>query len=564
MTFESLQDLYKDANKLAKQNYTKRLSGGKSGNLVSLDGLVKNTDIISEIDIGTFEIPLKKIIGTNSHSRAVAFSRNFMPLQSEHSEFAAKWMRLYDAHISEGIRDSIAVYEYLNWFYVREGNKRVSVLKFAGAYSINADVRRILPKRNSDDLTNTIYYEFLEFNRVTGIFTLWFSQPGRFPVLLQFLEDYNPKHVFSINKYRHFVINVYDPFSKLYHELGGEKLEITTADALLQYVTLYGIPQEFSIENERTKLKKMFSEFETLNNKSQINLVTKPIETASEGVISSIAKRMTNKKLRVGFVYAKTPLTSGWTNAHDRGRQHVESLLGSQVETFFIEDVPQTDDAYERITELANQNMDIIFTTTPTFNKSTLKAAIDFPRIKFFSCSEKESFKNVRTFFGRIHEVRFLLGLIAGSLTRSDRIGYAATYPISEVISGINAFAIGVALSNPNATVVVKWLYRWENETLSYRAANELTKEGCDIISQDDLPIIEKNRKAFGLFSTICEPGSENCIPHKHYAIQLWHWGVFYEKILSNILNDTWKLFFEGGTTDSKPVSFWWESILDL
>ncbi|MFW5808076.1 MAG: BMP family ABC transporter substrate-binding protein, partial [Spirochaetota bacterium] len=535
MRYEELTESYKSALRLAKQSFMKRVASGGSGYLPSLDGIVKNADIISEVDIGTHEIPLKKIIGAASHSRAISFARNFLPMQDEMSEFATKWMKLYEAHLTEGIRDSISCFEYLNWFYVREGNKRVSVLKYTGAYSINAEVRRILPKRDPSDMTNTIYYEFLDFNRLTSIFTIWFSRPGRFPRLIEMLESYAPNHVFSVNKYEHFMINVYMPFAELYHELGGDKLDITTADALLTYITVYGIPQCFIPAENRSRIKKMFSEFETLNHESSINLITQPLKASSDGVINTLARRMTNKKLKAGFVYAKTPASSGWTNAHEQGRQHIISMMGDYVETYKVEEVPQDKDAYLYIKELADKGMDVIFTTSPTFNQATLKAAIEYPRIKFFNCSSKDSFKNVRTFFGRIHEVRFLLGLIAGALTKTGYIGYVATYPISEVISGINAFAIGAAMTNPFAKIHVRWMYRWENETLSYKAAAELTKEGADLICQDDLPIVHMNRKAYGLFSTICDLETGECTPHKHYAIPIWHWGVFYEKILNNI-----------------------------
>ncbi|MDA3900367.1 MAG: BMP family ABC transporter substrate-binding protein [Spirochaetes bacterium] len=554
---ETTVEIYRSAVKSAKTNFMKRVSDGGSGYLPALDGLINHTDIVSENNIGTFEIPLKKIIGTSSHSRATAFSRNFYPIQELNTEFAGKWMTLFESHLAEGIRDSISVYEYLNWFYVREGNKRVSVLKFNKAYSINAEVRRIIPKRDPSDMTNTIYYEFLEFNKITHIFTIWFSRPGRFPRLLEHLSKYKPKLLINVNKYQSFFSNIYMPFSRIFHDLDGDRIDITTADALLQFLDLYGIPDEITESKHRVLIKKLFPEFETLNS-NEVNEITEPARQGCSNVINQIAKRMTNKKLKIGFIYAKSAETSGWTNSQEQGRQHIISMLGSKVETVLIDDVPQDETAYDYICKLADKKLDVIFTTSPTFKNATLKAAIEYPKIKFFNCSGEDSSKNVRSFFGRIHEVRFLMGILAGSLTKSDKIGYVASYPIPEVISSINAFAMGAAMVNPRAKVYVRWMYRWENESLSFQGAQELSEMGVDLISQDDLPILKSKKKAYGLFSTKKDEATGQYEPFKHYAIPIWHWGVFYEKIITNILNDTWKLFFEGGKTDSRPVNFWW------
>jgi basic membrane protein A and related proteins len=151
MLDQNVRDAYDNARKKAKFRYTANISKGWTGILPSLNGIVKNTDIISEISLGLVEVPLKKIIGTYSHSRSTSFADNFMPLPTRGSEFSSKWCTLYKAHLEEGIRDPIRVYEYLNWYYVIEGNKRVSVLKYVDAVSISAEVRRLLPRKDDSD-----------------------------------------------------------------------------------------------------------------------------------------------------------------------------------------------------------------------------------------------------------------------------------------------------------------------------------------------------------------------------------------------------------------------------
>lgn len=556
---DTVFDIYKLAEKNGRQVYLKRVSEGKSGYLPSLDGLLRNSDIMSEVNIGVIDAPLKKVVGTTSHSRATAFTKGFLPLSPYGSEFSTKWCALYEAHVEEGIRDPITAFEYMNYFYVREGNKRVSVLKYADAYSVEADVRRIIPKRDPSDKLNSIYYEFLDFNRQTGIFTIWFSEEGRFPLLGTMLESYNPDVLEGLNKYQHFLSNVYAPFRTYYFLSGGDRLPITTGDALLHFLKVYGMPGEITQSEHEPNIKKMIPEFMTMRAETRVTLITEPLPQKSEAaMISALTRKMGSKVLKVGFVYAKTSETSGWTYSHEQGRLHVGSILGTLVETYSIENVPQNADAYHEIRRLADSKLDAIFTTSPTFNMQTLKAALEYPKVKFFNCSQNDSFSNVRTYYGRIYEVKFLLGIIAGAMTRNNLIGYVATYPISEVISAINAFALGASLVNPHAKIHVYWAYRWQYQPFSVLPATELTKLGADLITQEDLPVENLRKKTYGLFTTKYDSESDSYIPDKQYAIPVWHWGIFYEKILGSIMNDTWKRYFEGGSSDAKPVNFWW------
>jgi hypothetical protein len=167
-------EYFESARKLAVKEYNKSVSNGQIGYLPSLEGILKDTEIVSQVDLGLIEIPLNKIIGTYTHLRSLSFANNFMPLLE--TEFKDKWASLCIAHINEGIRDPIKVYEYLNWFYVMEGNKRVSVLKFFDAYSLSAKVTRLIPKFDENDKNIRLYYEFLKFNNKTGIYTIWLQK----------------------------------------------------------------------------------------------------------------------------------------------------------------------------------------------------------------------------------------------------------------------------------------------------------------------------------------------------------------------------------------------------
>ncbi|NLM49044.1 MAG: BMP family ABC transporter substrate-binding protein [Epulopiscium sp.] len=556
---EDLQSVYQHAYKLGKANYSENVSKGLSGYLPSLDGIVKNNEISSEINLGLVEIPLKKIVGTYSHSRSIAFAKNFMPLIAGESEFKAKWIRLYESHLEEGIRDPIKVYEYLNWFYVVEGNKRVSVLKYCDAYSISAFVTRLLPKKDENDLVNKIYYEFLEFNKLTGINEIWFSKENSFNELSKYIQEYNPELKIYTDKYKHFLGNVYRPFREIYHKLGGDKLKITTGDAFLEYIKIYGIPDEIEEEKCRQRIKKLMIELEALSDEDPVEIRTDTIEVPKKGVISSITHHfMAPKKLKIAFVYAKTIKSSGWTYAHNLGRLHVENVLKDQISTTYIENVPENNNAYKYIKDLAKKDYDIIFTTSPTYIIPTLKAAFEFPDVKFLNCSATHSFKHVCTYYGRIHEPRFLTGIVAGALTKTNIIGYVATYPISEVISSINAFTLGARLVNPYVKVKVVWTKKWDQPEKSKNLAGTLKDYGADIIAHDDMPVPGDDSKEYGVYATKCNEEGDHCIPQAHFAMPIWNWGVFYERLLRNVLSGTWRVVFDVLDSNPKLVNFWW------
>ena len=156
---------YKRALRQGRKEYQANLAKGVYPYLQVLEELTSNIEIESEVSLGINDIPIDRIVGTNSHARSTAFASNFMPLLDEDSEFAAKWIALCDIHLKEGIRDPIKCYEFMNRFYVIEGNKRVSVLKYFGAVEITGEVTRIIPRPDGSHESN-IYREFLQFFKV--------------------------------------------------------------------------------------------------------------------------------------------------------------------------------------------------------------------------------------------------------------------------------------------------------------------------------------------------------------------------------------------------------------
>ena len=555
MNFSAIEE-YKKASKSAKLRYYMDISKGNSGHISSLDSILKKIDIVAEIPLGLKSIPLKKIIGTYFYTRSRDFAMNFLPLASEDSEFCMKWQAVYAHHIKEGINDPVKIYEFMNEFYVMEGNKRVSVLKYVDAYAIEGEITRLVPKKDEKNLNNTIYYEFLDFNNSTGINAIWFSKQGSFNLLNNYLDEYNPKLTLFPSKYQHFLKNVYNPFRDTFYELGGDKLDITTGDAYLEYIKIYGISDEFKESKRKVRVEKFLSELRILSKNNAVEIQTEPFDVHKRNIITSLTNLVTpNKKLRVAFVFEKTIDTSGWSYVHNLGRVYAEKKLGSEIETFVIDNFQNDSDSYERLSKLCEENYDIIFTTCSYYLNLTLRAALKYDNIKFFNCSPVKAYRNVSTYFARSHEPRFLMGLIAGTITKSNIIGYIDIYNETEIITGTNAFALGVKTVNPNAKVLISWLHKTGDANYSKELIQGLQNSGVDLIMQNDLIALGKGSRDFGLYSLKYSEKEGKWIPDVNYGLITWDWGEFYEKILRNIVNGSFKGIF---STESKRVSFWW------
>ena len=228
---------YLRAHKLGIKAYKAAISSGKYPYLPVLDEILSHAEVEYEVHLGISDIPLNQVVGTSTFGRTQAFASNFMPLLKDSSEFATKWSHLSTAQLQEGIHDAIKVYEYMNKYYVVEGNKRVSVLKFFNATTILADVTRKVPKRNDDPETR-IYYEYMDFYELTKINYIRFSKTGSYAKLLT-ATDKNSEDEWTKEERLDFS-SFYAEFSKAFTERGGLYLKnITIGDALLLYLTIY-------------------------------------------------------------------------------------------------------------------------------------------------------------------------------------------------------------------------------------------------------------------------------------------------------------------------------------
>lgn len=541
---------YKKALRLGRKEYQSKLAKGIYPYLQVLEELTSNIETESEVSLGLVDIPIDQIVGTNGRSRSTAFADNFMPLLDEFTEFANKWIALCDIHLTEGIRDPIKCYEFMNRFYVIEGNKRVSVLKYFGAVSIPGYVTRIIPRPNGTRESN-IYREFLQFYKIACINYIGFSKEGSYPKLLELLgrttkEDWNT----DFQKEFH---SCYTRFQKAFEALGGEKIGITVGDALLEFLKIFSLDDinQKTMDELQGEISKIWENIRLLEQESPVGLQMEPAEEpAHKGIMNLLTNALSvgnKKKLKIAFVHDKTKETSSWTYGHELGRIHLQEVMGEQVETCSIDSVFNQEQTPDEILEqVAQQEFDVVFTTTPQLISQTLKAAVNHPEVKFLNCSVNMAYRHLRTYYGRMYEAKFLCGLVAGTMTETGRIAYVADYPISGMIANINAFARGVQLVNPGARIFLLW-----STQEGININEELEHLQVDLVSHQDMITPNIASRKFGLYRV--DPQRKQI---KGLAMPYWNWGLFYERIIRSILSGSWDEIDD--TEELKSINYWW------
>lgn len=519
---------YIKAHRKAQRACHASLMKGTWPYLQALDDIVSFAGIVSEVDLGVMDIPLDAIVGTKTAGRQQAFACNFMPLLESDTEFAGKWAALYDAHIEEGIRDPIKAVEFMNHYYVEEGNKRVSVLKYVGAFSIAAHVTRMIPKKE-DTRESRIYYEFLDFYKNSEINFLTFSQEGCYRRLLAALKK-SPDDEWTDDE-RHDLHSAFIHFQDVYEEKDGQKYPISCGDAFLTYLEIYGYEGmgDKSYRELRKEIEAIRSDFELFPAKRSVELVTAPSEKADDKPLVQRILPLAPSTLKIAFIHNRRPEESSWIYGHELGRLHLEEAFPERVKTSSY----YTENGHEGMSPALEQAIEdgntLIFTTSPEFLHASVKAALKNPNVRILNCSLNASPGHIRTYYGRMYEAKFLTGILAGILSREDSIGYLADYPIYGSTASINAFALGVKTVRPQAKIYLEWSCVKDSHIEEYLHARHLSHvSGQDFISPAN------GSRQFGLYDV---RGGEI----KNVAMPVCHWGKFYEKIVQSIFNGSWK-----------------------
>lgn len=576
-------ELYEKARKRGQKTYKQNVSVGRYPFLPVLDDIIQKETISSDVSLGLVDVPLDRVVGTSTAGRTQAFASDFMPLMDSKTEFGAKWSKLCDAHLEEGIRDPIKVYEYLNYYYVVEGNKRVSVLKFFGADSIPAFVTRKVP-RLTDDETIKVYYEFMDFYKKTGVNFIWFSHTGGYERLMEQVRV-SEKHGGELGESTTVsavgtasdsadgsgtVIRqestkiwsddtllelkaAYKRFEKAYKQKGGDHLlNVTTGDAFVVFLELRSFDEicEMGLEDIEAGISSMWQEFLVVNEEYEVEVSLDPPEERTTKLSHILAPNYSaSKPLKVAFIYGVDPAQSDWFYAHELGRNYVKEEFGDRLVSLKISGIETEQDAIDAMTDLIeNQGVEVIFTPTVKMVGASLKCAIKYPNVRILNCSINTTHRYIRTYDARLYEAKFLSGMIAGALTETGKIGYLADYPIYGITANINAFALGARMVNPSVKVHLKWttLKEVEDRKEIYKS---LYEEGIDYVSDQDMITPNEASRNFGMYKLTAD-APENM------TMTVYNWGVLYKRIISMIMNGNWS----STDTDSegKPINYWW------
>ena len=398
-------------------------------------------------------------------------------------------------------------------------------MKYLGAYSIPGTVIRLIPKR-TDDLENKIYYEFLDFYKVSSNCDVWFSKEGRYKELLK-LMGMKQDQVWT-DAERIYFRSAYGRFAKAFEMAHGERLKLTEGDAFLVYIEVYGYDNvKGQTEKEMYRaLMRIWEEIQLANRGNKIELIQDPQEVEEDKKPAILKWFLPQDEipngLKVGFIYGRTAETSRWIYGHELGRMYLEQAFEGKVTTMVVDHVETEEEVAEAIEKEVKAGCTIIFTITSRMLNQSVRSAAMYPDIKFYNCSINMSYSSVCNYYARMYEAKFLMGAIAAALSREDKLGYIAEQPTYGMLADINAFALGARMVNPYVEVHLEWARRKKDK----HTEDILHEQGIHYISGHDMINPDHPSREYGLYLKK-DDGTV-----KNLAMPVWHWGKFYEQII--------------------------------
>ena len=541
---------YKAALKAGQKDYRAHVVRGQNPYLPVLDDILVNVDIVATEPLGLVNMPSESIVGTKTSGRHTAFAPNFMPLLDVDTEFATKWSNLCEAHLEEGIRNPVTAYEFLNQFYIEEGNKRVSVLKHFDSASIPGTVVRLIPARNNS-LENRIYYEFLDFYKLSRVNIVQFSRLGSYAKLQKLVckasgEEWTDDDRLNFNA-------LHTKFRKQFRALGGAQLPLTVGDALLVYLSVYRYSDACDATPAQIKenLARIWDEITVLTKDQAVEVVLEPHpDTASPLTsLTSLTKGKLNlfnprpSELRVVFLHEYNKATSAWVRAHEKGRDALANTFTDRVILSSRENVDPQVDAEQVLEEVAHDGADVVFTTSVRMHTACLKVAAQHPKTKFLNCSLNAPHPLVRTYYPRTYEATYILGMLAGILSPTNVVGYVAPNPVYGIPAAINAYAQGLRAVRPEGRVVLRWACMPDpDHPLSFADREDVTL----YYARDNREASDSHRD-YGLCQRLPDGGI------RPLGLPDWRWDVFYVEIIRSILNGSWD-----NADTGKAINYWW------
>src|ERR1041385_1152485 len=250
---------------------------------------------------------------------------------------------------------------------------------------------------------------------------------------------------------------------------------------------------------------------------------------------------------KVAWIYVGPHNDHGWSQAHDQGRQYVQQMLGSKVQTTYKENIANGPQLKQAVASLVQQGYKLIFGTSFGFFDAAL--AKQYPDVKFEQATGTETAANLSEYFGAAEDTIYLSGMAAGAASKSGKLGYVVPFPIPEVIRHANAFALGAQLMHPGATVKLVWTNSWFNPTTEKKSAESLYSAGSDVLGQNvDSPATGEFAESKGVPWVGYDSDAKNFAPKSWLTASVYNWGPYYLKRVKAAMNGTWKTGFYYGT----------------
>jgi hypothetical protein len=542
---------YERARKRGLKEYAVQRARGQSGYLRVLDANREENGVLAVIAQPTRAISLSRIVGTYQASRANSFSANFMPLLSMDTEFAAKWINLCNAHLESGIRDPIRVYEYLWNYYVAEGNKRVSVLKYFGATSFEAEITRLVPQWDENDPDIERYYTFIAYTK-KGVFSD-----------VELSESRKYERLYRIEQK---LISELDPdaaapdydalFVRFEMAYRGSKCTLSLGDAFLEYLYIYGFPVGILPDELSARILTLKPQLDILEHPPEPHVVLEEEAKAAEAPLFSRILPV-HKNPRVLFAFSGERAENNWLGAHEQGRLAMQAELGGRVDSAVI-DLPDREEAYDALCAEAG-DAGLLFVTTPSLMNPVLRFALEHPNCLTLVYSRMQHHYRLHTYFGRYYEAVFICGAAAGQYTKTGIVAYV-TPKLNYVrfTSDINAFAIGVRSVRPDAKVlfITKDVSPVECRTCE-QGVLLAAQMGADVVLTPHYETLSLAELPYGAFSALVavDPSGR---PVKFLAAPDWNWERFYTAIVKSYLNGSLNTLLNSDRDESPITSFWW------
>lgn len=544
-------DEYDRARKRGLRESSLAKARGESGYLPVLDSKREENGVLGFIAQPMRPISLNRIAGTYQASRANSFAPNFMPLLSPDTEFANKWINLCNAHLESGIRDPIRVYEYLWKYYVAEGNKRVSVLKYFEASSFEAEITRLVPQYDENDPAIERYYTFLAYTK-KGVFRdIELSESRKYERLYRIeqklIAELDPAA--DPPDYNAILIR----FETVYL---NSNCTLSLGDAFLEYLHVYGFPTNILPDELLSRIKTLKPQLELLEHPPEPRVVFESEAQAAEPPLFTRLLQ-THKNPRIVFAYSGERTQNNWLGAHEQGRLAMQAELGDRVNSSVV-DLPDREDAYEILCREA-ADAGLLFVTTPSLMNPVLRFALEHPNCLTLVYSRMQHHYRLHTYFGRYYEAVFLCGAAAGQFTKTGVTAYVTPkLNYARFTSDINAFAIGVRSVRPDAKVllVTRDVSPTEPDTceIGVKTAASL---GADVVLTPHYDSLSLADLPYSAFSALVSVDSEGK-PLRYLAAPDWNWERFYTAIVKSYLNGGLGALLNTDREESPITSFWW------